>query len=785
MPALAQDGQAEGPQAGRMDDIVVTARKREESILKVPVVATALSQEKLDILQIDGTEDLQKFVPGMNVAHGLLSVGTLVSIRGVGTNSLDSGVDQSVSLNIDGLSMGNGLAFNSGLFDLQQIEVFKGPQALFYGKSSPGGVIALRTADPTDRFEVVARAGYEFEAREAHGELIVSGPLSDTLKARLAGMYSKSDGYFRNLAVATPGAGGLTPKDRREPGSEGYVLRGTVLWNPSSDFSARLKVNLVRDRVIDSATYQLASCPDGPGSAPAGIPFIGGDDCKLDRNLRVVFMDPQVFKGIPNGGVPYLLANQRFGTLELNYDLSSDLALTSTTAYYNLKSSSLVNSHFSTAAGPSLAGANHFRRRETQQELRLNSDFSGPINFTLGGFYQDGLLSNRLTVYANTVYPFLPPLLGDGQTRVDIKTYSLFGQLRWQIVPQLELAGGARWTDETRKETVPNYLTGTLVPVANPRIHSSNVAPEITLTYTPTDDLTLFAAYKKGFKSGSFEVAVPPNPGDDNSFDDERVKGGEIGLKSRLFDRQLNLNLAAYDYRYSGLQVGAVEPSSTGIPDVRIVNAGSARTYGIDFDATYYPASIEGLTLNGSVNWNHSRYKNLDSVPCWVGQTIADGCDGGIPTAAGLNTAQDASGLPFVRAPRWQATFGVSYEMPVGSDMKLVLSNSNEYSGKYIRSLDVNYPGDVTTQKSYLKADVSVALRGPENRWEIALIGNNITDKLVAPLCSSSNAANGLIFGGDITGGPTRGPAGVGEYACFTNRGRSIWARLTFRPFGG
>ena len=161
-PVLAQSSQGDK----NLEEIVVTARKRQESILKVPVVVTAVSQEKLENFQVTQITDLPKLVPGLVLAGNLLSIGPQVTIRGVGTSSFDPGVDQSVSLNIDGLALGQGLAFGSGMFDVGQVEVLKGPQALFYGKSSPGGVISLRTADPTDEIEVIARAGYEFEARE-------------------------------------------------------------------------------------------------------------------------------------------------------------------------------------------------------------------------------------------------------------------------------------------------------------------------------------------------------------------------------------------------------------------------------------------------------------------------------------------------------------------------------------------------------------------------------------------------------------------------------------------
>ena len=192
-PALAQDAApppSPAPQQNRAyidnGDIIVTARKRQESILKVPVVVTAISNDSLENVQVTQVTDLPRLVPGLVIAGNLLSIGPQVTIRGVGTSSFDPGVDQSISLNIDGLSLGQGLAFGSGMFDVGQVEVLKGPQALFYGKSSPGGVISLRTADPTDDVEVIGRASYEFEAREWRGEFIASGPLSDTFKARLA-----------------------------------------------------------------------------------------------------------------------------------------------------------------------------------------------------------------------------------------------------------------------------------------------------------------------------------------------------------------------------------------------------------------------------------------------------------------------------------------------------------------------------------------------------------------------------------------------------------------------
>jgi iron complex outermembrane receptor protein len=777
LPAQAQDNQ--------LGEIIVTARKRQESILNVPVIETAIPQAKLERFQTQDLNDIAKQVPGLSLGEAVLSIGTQVSLRGVGTNTLDAGVDQSVSLNLDGLQLSNGLAYSAGLFDIGQVEVLKGPQALFYGKNSPGGVIAMRTADPTDRFEVIARGGYEFEARQRQGDLIVSGPVSDTLKLRLAGRYLKEDGFFKNEAIADPGTGALPPENRRSAEVKSYIVRGTALWNPTDAVSARVKLNLVHDNSPEGGAEQMVSCPDGVGPVVpfANIPFLGGgEDCKKNRVLRVVNLDPNAFPGIKNGGRPFIESDQHFGTIELNFRLQPGLTLTSTTGYYWLKSSSLINGTQTTFAATPLAAENDFHRNDFTEELRLNSDWvDSPINFTAGGYYQNANFSNQITLLGNQALGLgLPVFLAHGTHDVAVESASVFGQLRWKIIDTLEIAAGARWTDEWRNDAPVNLVTGRLVALAEPKIDSHNLSPELTLTYTPLDTLTVFGSLKKGYKSGSFTVTTPAADGIDNSFGDEKVQGGEVGVKSRLLDRHLALNVAAYDYKYTGLQVGANEIAQSGLPVVHTINAGGAKVYGVDFDATYNVPQVNGLSLTGAVNWNHARFTKLNNVPCWGGQMISEGCDQVLNPATGLFTSQDLKGAPLVRAPNWQANFGFNYEMPVGDGMKVILASNNQYSGRYTTIL-----GDRADffQKSFIKADLSLTLQGKDDRWELSLIGKNLNNAYSAGNCVNLNAANGQILGGEITGGVGRGPAGIDEVTCFVDPGRELWIRATFRPF--
>ena len=432
-PAMAADEhQAQPDPSDQLEQVTVTARKRQESILNVPVIEQVISQDQLQKVQVTDMNDLSTLIPGLNLGHSLLSIGTLVSIRGIGTASQDPGVDQSVSLNIDGLSLGNGLAFSSGLFDLGQVETYKGPQALFYGKSSPGGVIALHTADPTDEVEVIGRAAYEFDSVTPRGEFIASGPVSDTLKLRLATMYSTSDGYFNNVATALPGTGAIDPTERRNPNSTDYIVRGTALWDPISGLTARLKANFVHDRAINAENFECTDAPSGTGPVTPFPPFMGGEACGLSRDERVVYLDPNTFPDALNHGEPFLETNQAYGTLELNYSPTRELSYTSTTAYYNLSSQSLVNPAETAYAGGFIGVNNRFHRRDFTEELRASSDFKGPVNFTVGALYQDGNLVDHVTVIGNSAYG-LPPVVVDGVTPVDITTYSLYGQARWNI----------------------------------------------------------------------------------------------------------------------------------------------------------------------------------------------------------------------------------------------------------------------------------------------------------------------------------------------------------------
>lgn len=773
------------PAWGQLDEIIVTARKREESIMNVPVVASVLSGHEIEQYSQGNLFDFADRVPGLGMSSSVMSIGTQVSLRGIGTSVLNTTLDQSVALNVDGMQMTQGLAYGVAMFDIQQVEVLKGPQALFYGKAAPAGVIAVQTALPGDEAEVIVRHGYEVEAREHRTDLILSGPVHDTLGLRLAARYMDGDGWMTNKAVALPGTGAVTPTERNLAPYTEWIVRGTAVWTPTERFTSTLKINLNRsESPYDGGSAQLASCPDGTAPVEGiGIPFLGGgEDCKYDDVARLVWYDPEVFPLLRNKGVPFRDAKQRFATLSLDYELTPALTLSSVTGYYDLDQESMINAVQLPFAAPPFAVDPDFNRKDFTQELRLTSNFAdSPLDFTLGAFYQDGEMEYFNKLLGNAAYG-LPTYLNKGFQTIDVEARSVFAQVIWNVTPTLEIAGGARWTDEERhhKVFVEALNSNTLNapqpwPLGNPKLRATNWSPELTITWMPTDELTVFGSLKQAYKSGSFDSVTIPAPGEDVSFGDEKVTGGEVGFKARLLDHRMQFEAAAYYYDYEDMQVGATVNSPQGEIIIRTLNAASSEIYGAEFNLTYNPARLERLTLSAAANYNIAEFKDFGNAQCWGGQLQSEGCNRLFDPNTGLYTAQDLSGEKQMRAPEWTGFVSADYVVPINDALEVELGWYTAYSGKYLTNLLAR---DDMWQKSYFTHNASIALGSPAKGWKVSLIGNNLANKLVAGNCQNSNFGAGTIFGGQNTGGTVRGPAGVDELTCDVIGRRAIWLRF-------
>lgn len=768
------------------EDIIVTARRRDETSIAVPVVLTAVGAAELQRRGIAGADALAQLVPGLTTLGSGASIqGGTIALRGVAGPDTNPLGDQAVSFNIDGVQVAKSSVRRLAFMDLEQVEILKGPQALFFGKNSPGGIISLRTADPTSHFAAKASLGYEINAHEWRGEGFVSGPLTDTLGARLAFYGSDMRGWVKSIV---PENSLLPPFHRYGPRSREIDFRGTLKFDPTDAFSARLKVSYGRvTGASPSANAQVVSCPTGTSQLPGVV-----SDCKANNRIN----------STDNIGTIYTPYNTKFGDghtfgrqeqilvgLELNYKFSDAIDLTSVTGFYHSKFKSVDQFQlypvvpilaFGYSFGlPAIVNAPNFKDRQISQELRANSQFEGALNFTVGGIFTDTRSSIGNHVFINGTNPTEIRQFFDAQNGT---TYSVFGQGRFRVTSQLELSAGGRYSYE--RKTLPVTLadftgsrTNPMVPYQTPvdKVSFDNFSPELTATYRPTDRLTLFGSYKRGFLSGGFNGTVV-NPGVALNYGPQTIKGVEGGVKALLFNGALRTNLAVFNYKVPGLQITAFEqPPGGGLTVSTIRNAGGARTKGIEFDMNYR-TPIEGLTLRAALNHNHARYiQNFQ--PCWPGQSQAQGCNfralgGGrarpiLPGEIGNN--QNLAGRRLVNASDWAGNVGASYDSQLGSTLKLGLSTEFTFASSVPTDATLS-PFLISPKRALLDATGRIADVG--DAWEVALIGRNLTNKFYWA------GAQQLGFTGGVAGTVAGGTPADGF--AVPNRGREIMIRVTF-----
>ncbi|WP_428310522.1 TonB-dependent receptor [Hydrocarboniphaga sp.] len=737
-PAAEAAAAESGDSAFATEEVIVTARKKNETLLDVPVAVSAVSAADLNRYAATDLGKIGQMVPQVIIAKtGGGGAGASFTIRGLGSSALDAGIEQTVALNVDGLQISRGRLVTQSFFDIQQVEVLKGPQALFFGKNSPGGVISLRTAGATDEFSGYLRGGYEFEAGERIIEGAVSGPITDTLKYRFAGRASKMDGYIDNVAGPVtmpsdpdfPTAGAAHGED---PGTREYLGRLTVQWNPNDRLDSTLKVfgSNLHDNGETAGTELL--CDEHPRT----LDLLSGTyvvdpygDCGLDGKRSLGALNPDRAAAYPGAkdGKPYTNYKSMLASNSANYKFDSFL-LTSVTGYWNYKNGSFDNFGFD--ASTAVLGYNEDKSDSFTQELRLASNFETPVNFTTGLYFEHG---SRDT----TGNGFIAPVGLDSRngqynnwtllTTNSNSAYSAFAQLSWKIVENVELAGGARYTHEDKKLSVGNsYVNDQFAPLqitaeegvfTRGKFSDDNVSPEATLSYHPTKNSTFYAAYKTGYKSGGFSnpsILSFGQTSDVLGFKSEKAKGGEIGAKGEFLDRRLTITSAVYRYKFDGLQLTSFNPTP---PSFTIRNAASARTTGAEIESSF--AATHQLRLRAAAGYNKAEYLSFEGAPCYAGQDDASGCD------SDTNT-QDLSGTALVRAPEWNVTGGLTWDSELTDNIFLGLSSDANYTSGYWMQ-ENEHP--LAWQGGFTRINASARLYQGSDAWEVALIGRNLTNK--------------------------------------------------------
>lgn len=777
--ASAQEVRPDLPAAdedtGDVDIIIVQARKRDERLQDVPVAVSALGQQQIEDLAITTVQDLSALVPGFNAgdAQSPAPQGT-ISLRGISTGATATSADQAVSINIDGVAIEHADALRTGQIDLQQIEVLKGPQALFFGKNATGGVVAIRTADPTKDFYYRVRGAYEFNANEKVLEGVLSGPLSDTLGARAVVQVSAMDGYIKNIATSPVAS-------RTAPNEESIFGRLTLKWDPADNFGARLKISHFERESDQSTTAEKISC---------GNPAADTGDCTAD--FVTALADPV------NGAKPFSKNDSTLVSLDLRYDISDVLTVNSITGYSEFNRNefgqivprdigAIPLPDPTTPSGlvegpggvPILFPNEIVVRRDNSvksfsQELRLTSDTGGAFNFMVGAFYDEKTIqaaTSQLTFLGGAV------AIPDFVPKVDSNSVSVFAQGIWDIWDTVELAGGLRYIEESRKFSgvynIPGVGAVPAIPAID-KLESNEILPEITLTWRPNSNLTIYGGYKEAFKSGSFNdasttlIGLTQAPGAfDISFAPESAKGFEGGIKATLLDGSMIFNTAVYRYEYTNLQLSTFNPVSVA---TQTINAGAATVEGVEFDVMFRPKGIDGLTLNAALAYNNAEYHDfigdchqveLANLTCAL-----DVNNDGVPES------RQYAGEPLNLAPEFAGSLGFLYDTPIGErGLGLRFGVNLVYSDKY-ETDERNNP--LGTQDAYTTLNANVSLYNDQSGWSIDLIGRNLTDKAIVTR-SANQPFTGIPsnFATSTPGVPADQMAGV-------LRGRQVMVQLKF-----
>ncbi|MEM5518093.1 TonB-dependent receptor [Henriciella sp. AS95] len=743
--------QQDEDEARQLGVVYVSARKRDEREIDVPVAISALPAVEIDRRGLNTLTEISTAIPELRISENTVTYGGNLAMRGISSATSTASVDQAVTVNIDGVPVSYAGIIKLGQFDLGQVEVLKGPQALFFGKNATGGIVSLVSAAPTEEFDFRLRTEYEFEAQQIAGEGYVSGPLADGVRGRLAVRYSDSEGWLKN-EVPSPSVvpGAVPPKDDKGPATEEFLAKGSLYIEPSSDFL--LKIIGGYGRTETDGNYlqsQRIYCPLGQAQGPFGW---SGQDCKLDNVTTQADLPPSwaTLDGrFPSDGVPYTKTEQQVLVADASYQITDNLQFNSITGLFNLNLDAA--DHVSNGAIPFVGFAASIETTSYSQEFRLSNDASNRFTWMLGVFMQD----NEYTEEQSTIIGVLRP---KADFRITGDTLSPFVQLGFDLTDQLSLTGGVRYTDETKQQKIG---AGQFEGQYPKEVNFENWSPEVTLSYALSPNANVYVAYKEAYKSGGFQtehVAIPAALAAgtviDNSFREEQAEGFEIGAKAYLLDQSLRVSAAAYNFEYTDLQLSSFD--SVLVANI-ISNVGAATTKGAEFDFEYRPASIDGFSLNGAVAYNDATYDEY-SPACYNGQTAAMGCDIATDTS-------DLTGEHLPRAPEWSAALSGIYEGSLSQTLDYRVNAGLQYSGEYEGNSDV-IPN--SEEDGYVSVDAGFALMDKDRVWELAFIGRNLSDEYW--IASSYQVP---VTGSDTT---------LSDIAATVNRGRQLMLRLTYHP---
>jgi len=755
-----------------LEEVIVTAQKRAESLMDVPLSVSAVSGDKMMEAGIRNLGDLTAYVP--NFQKSETSIGNFLSIRGI-SSGINQGFEQSVVQYMDDVALGRSPLARAPFMDLARVEVLRGPQNVLFGKNSIGGALSLVSQKPTDEFEGSVMAEYEPEYGTVETNLVLSGGITDGLRGRLAVRYLEEDGYFEN---------NLTGDD--DMGREETTIRGTLAWDVTDTLEAVLKLERSEfdfEGRTDELTFSYPNIdPTSPfygmSYAEAGGLLgayagqdIGSDDGKQNYKRNTNYHE---FSNTETNNI----------TLAVNWD-AEDFTLTSVTAYLDYDLDESIDSDgsgFDVWVNNGTEEYNQF-----SQEFRLASPGGESFDWIAGVYYQNWdldysvrtpLPETGLFSAAAVLAPALGILADMTSSREfsgDSDLYAAFAQGTWSLTDLLRLTVGARYTYEdkngyremnsvrtsTGELDIPQAATARAVfgidyanlgdatggafPIHRSKDSRSEdfITPTAILEWDVSDGTMLYGSVSSGAKAGGFDARGDTAVAEEFEFEDESVLAWEIGSKSRLADGRLEINTALFYSEYEDLQVSQFN----GFVGFLVGNAAEATSQGIEVDGRWL--ITEGLTMTFAGAYLDFQFDEYSGT-CNAGMRL--------PTDA----VCDYKGKPNVFSPEWTANASLEYVTGLTDNIDFRGNLDLLYTDE--QYIDVTLNDDII-QDSVTRVNARLALE--TESWTLALIGKNLTDEDISSFATDTPLAGALF--------------GTPSYTTYMERPRTIAIQAMYR----
>ena len=701
-PAMAQDSVDEASVEDSGNVIIVTAQKREQDIIEVPVSVSAFSDTALAAANVSDFADITRVSPSLTINGAANNNESTIALRGIGTFSFSTSVEPSVSVVIDDVAVvQQGQAF-SNLSDIARIEVLRGPQGTLFGKNASAGVINIVTKAPSDVLTGSAE-GVVTTDGEARVNATLSGPLGDSVGFRVNGYYVDRDGYIDNLETGNS-----------LNGEEGFGIRGKLVAELGAADITLIADHSERDVLGNAATFlQL----------PAGSLFFGsafdrtGVEVGPGANTVRFDRDP--------------IANNEQTSLIGKVDLDLGFATLSSVTGYQEWSYQFGQDVDGTDLASIFQGG-PYASKQFSQELRLTSPSADGFEYMFGLFFADASTDRAFTRG--------PVAVANWDSTASTTSYAAFTQLSYDLGPNTTVTGGARLN---REEIAVRFEERNLpTPVTfNGAASDTAVTGKLSLQHFVTPDINLFASIGTGYKGQAYDVSSGfTQRRADNPVSAETSVAYEIGLKGRVIDNRLSFALTGFWTDYNDFQAqSAVITQTQGIV-VELNNVGKLRTKGVEFEGSFEIA--DGFDIFGSAAYTDATIQEFAGAQCYTGQTAAQGCV--FNTTLNRNV-QDLSGGRLANSPEFKYTLGASYETPLGSSPVSAFANLN-YNWQSEVTYDL-FGSPLTQQDSYDIVNLSLGLKDNESdNWSVTAFVNNLFDQQYA----AGIADNRNFFGGSV-----------------------------------